>query len=387
MAFESGVILVLANIGSEPYRFFPMTAISDPDTTTAAAPKTGVRRLVPLVLIAAGVIAAVAFGLHWLLVGRFLETTNDAYLKADAMVVAPRVGGYVSEVLVAANQDVAPGQLLVRIEDDTYKAEVAHAQADVDAAQADIWRLQAEIVHQQSILEQARAAASVAAAKAAYAGREADRYGKLSETGAVSHQQVDQSRTMSGQTSAELAEAQAAVTSADRAVDVLKAEVGQAESRREAASAALQSARLDLAATELRSRIKGRIGDKTVSIGQYVVAGMRLMSVMPLQDVYLEANYKETQIGRLKVGQPVEIHVDALPGAVVPGRVESLSPGTGAEFALLPPENATGNFTKIIQRVPVRIRIEGDPAVRAALLPGLSVTATVDTRGNADGGR
>jgi membrane fusion protein (multidrug efflux system) len=362
-----------------------MTAIAEPDTAAPAPPKSGVRRFLLPALVVAGVVAAAVFGAHWLLVGRFMETTNDAYLKADAMVVAPRVGGYVAEVLVDANQDVVPGQLLVRIESDTYKAQVARAQADVDAAEADIKRLEAEIAHQQSILEQARAAASVAAAKAAYAGREADRYGKLSETGAVSHQQVDQSRTMSGQTSAELDEAQAAVTSADRAVDVLKAEVGQAESRREAASAALQSAKLDLAATELRSRIKGRIGDKTVSIGQYVVAGTRLMSVMPLQDVYLEANYKETQIGRLKVGQPVEIRVDALPGTVVPGRVESWSPGTGAEFALLPPENATGNFTKIVQRVPVRIRIEADPALKAALLPGLSVTATVDTRGRTDG--
>jgi len=377
---------VLANIGSEPYRFFPMTAIAEPDTALSAPPKTGARRLLVPVLTGAAVIAAVAFGVQYLLVGRYMETTNDAYLKADAMVVAPRVGGYVTEVLVNANQEVAPGQLLVRIEDDTYKAEVARAQADVDAAEADIRRLQAEIAHQQSILDQTRAAAAVATAKAAYAGREADRYGKLSETGAVSHQQVDQTRTMSGQTSAELAEAQAAVTSADRAVDVLKAQVGQAESRREAASAALQSAKLDLAATELRSRIKGRIGDKTVSIGQYVTAGTRLMSVMPIQDVYLEANYKETQIGRLKVGQPVEIRVDALPGTVVPGRVESWSPGTGAEFALLPPENATGNFTKIVQRVPVRIRIEADSTVKAALLPGLSVTATVDTRGH-DGGR
>ncbi len=364
-----------------------MTAISDPDTAPAVPSKTGTRRLVVPLLVAGAAVAAIAFGARWLLVGRFLESTNDAYLKADAMVVAPRVSGYVAEVLVPANQDLMPGQLLVRIEDDTYRAQVARAQADVDAAEADIRRLKAEIAHQQSILEQARAAAAVAEARAAYAGREADRYGKLSETGAVSHQQVDQTRTMSGQTGAELAEAQAAVTSADRAVDVLKAQVGQGESRREAANAALQSAKLDLVATELRSRIKGRVGDKTVSIGQFVVAGTRLMSVMPLQDVYLEANYKETQIGRLKVGQPVEIHVDALPDAVVPGKVESWSPGTGAQFALLPPENATGNFTKIVQRVPVRIRIEADPALKAALLPGLSVTATVDTRDRADGGR
>jgi membrane fusion protein (multidrug efflux system) len=362
-----------------------MTAIDSPMPAETRT-KTRTRRLIAPALVAIAVIAAVWFGARWLLVGRFLETTNDAYLKADAMIVAPRVSGYVTEVLVAANQDVEPGQVLARIDNGTYRAMAAKAQADVDAAEADIKRLQAEIAHQQSVAEQAQAAQAVATAKAAYAGREAERYGRLSESGAVSHQQVDQTRTLSGQTSGELDEAQAAVTSADRAVDVLKAQMGQREAAREAAKASLQSAKLDLDATELRSRIKGRIGDKTVSIGQYVVAGTRLMSVMPLQDIYLEANYKETQIGRLRIGQPVDIRVDALPDIVVPGRVESLSPGTGSQFALLPPENATGNFTKIVQRVPVRIRIESDAATRALLLPGLSVTATIDTRPQGDGG-
>jgi membrane fusion protein (multidrug efflux system) len=362
-----------------------MTAIGTSISAEIHSKPRTLRLIVPALVILAAV-AAIWFGARWLLVGRFLETTNDAYLKADAMIVAPRVSGYVTEVLVAANQDVEPSQVLVRIDDGTYHAMAAKAQADVDTADADIKRLQAEVAHQQSVAEQAQAAQAVATAKAAYAGREAERYGQLSESGAVSHQQVDQTRTLSGQTSAELAEAQAAVTSAARAVDVLKAQVGQAESAREAARASLQSAKLDLNATELRSRIKGRVGDKTVSIGQYVVAGTRLMSVMPLQDIYLEANYKETQIGRLRIGQPAEIRVDALPGIVVPGRVESLSPGTGAQFALLPPENATGNFTKIVQRVPVRIRIEADAATRALLLPGLSVTATVDTRPQGDGG-
>jgi membrane fusion protein (multidrug efflux system) len=362
-----------------------MSAIESP-MPAQARPKPRAMRLAVSALVALAVIAAAWFGARWLLVGRFLETTNDAYLKADAMIVAPRVSGYVAEVLVAANQDVEPGQVLARIDDGTYRAELARAQAEVDAAEADIRRVQAEIAHQQSVLEQAKAEAAVAAAKAAYASREAERYGRLAETGAVSHQQVDQSRTMSGQTGAELAEAEAAVTSADRAVDVLRAGLGQGESAREAARAALQSAKIDLDATELRSRIKGRVGDKTVSIGQYVVAGTRLMSVMPLQDIYLEANYKETQIGRLRIGQPVDIKVDALPGVTVAGRVESLSPGTGAQFALLPPENATGNFTKIVQRVPVRIRIEADHDISAMLLPGLSVTASIDTRPQTDGG-
>ncbi len=365
-----------------------MTAIESLGAAGAAKRGSPAARLAIAVALTLAVAGAVAFAVHWFLVARFLETTNDAYLKADAMVVAPRVSGYVAEVLVAANQDVQPGQVLARIEDGTYRAEVARRRAEVGSAEADIARLQAQVAYQKAMLEQAQAAATAAEAKAAYAGREGDRFGKLAESGAVSRQQVDQSHTMSAQATADLANARAAVTSASRTLDVLQAQIAEGESAREAAKAGLQASQLDLDATELRSRIAGRVGDKTVSIGEYVVAGTRLMSVMPLQDIYLEANYKETQIGRLRIGQPVTIKVDALPDLSVPGRVDSWSPGTGAQFALLPPENATGNFTKIVQRVPVRIRIEGDPKVRALLLPGLSVTVTVDTRPQVgDGGR
>jgi membrane fusion protein (multidrug efflux system) len=343
-----------------------------------------VKRLLLPAAIMVGAVAAAAFGAHWLLVGRFLESTNDAYLKADPSVIAPRVSGYVAEVLVAANQDVQAGQVLVRIEDATYRAMVAKRQAELGSAEAEIAKLQAQIAFQKSMLEQAQAAETVAEAKAAYAGREGDRFGKLAESGAVSRQQVDQSRTQSDQANAELANARAAVTSATRTIDVLQAQIAEGESARDAARAELQAANLDLEATKLTSRIAGRIGDKTVNVGEYVVAGTRLMSVMPVNDIYLEANYKETQVGRIRVGQPATIRVDALPGVDVPGRVDSLSPGTGAQFALLPPENATGNFTKIVQRVPVRVRVDADAATKALLLPGLSVTVTIDTRG--DGG-
>jgi membrane fusion protein (multidrug efflux system) len=356
-------------------------AVSGVTKDTSRTWRGPAQRRVFLVALSVLVLVAVAgFGTHWLLVSRFMETTNDAYLKADAMVVAPRVSGYVSEVLVNANQDVEAGQLLVRIDDGTYRAQFARAQAQVGSADATIKQLQAQVAHETSLFEQSEASATVAAARAAYAEREAARFGQLAESGAVSRQQVDQSRTLSEQANAELTDARAAVTSASRAIDVLKAQIGEGESAREAAKAGLLAAQLDLNATELRSRIKGRVGDKTVSIGQFVAAGTRLMSVIPLQDIYLEANYKETQIGRLRIGQPVEIRLDAMPDLAVSGHVESLSPGTGAQFALLPPENATGNFTKIVQRVPVRISIEAGPMIRAALLPGLSVTATVDTR-------
>jgi len=365
-----------------------------PGQATIDPPEFGSRprrgRIVIVALAIVVALAAVGYGVRWLLVSRYMETTNDAYLKADAMVVAPRVSGYVTEVAVAANQDVAPDQVLVRIDDAPYRAQLAKAQAQADSASAEIKRLQAQIAHEKSVRDQAQAASAVAAAMSAYAERDAERFGKLAKGGSVSQQQVDQARTLSEQRRAELANAQAAVTTASRSIDVLEAEVGEGESALEAARAGVTAAQLDLDATVVRSRIKGRIGDKTVSLGQFVAAGTRLMSVMPLQDIYLEANFKETQIGRLRVGQPAEIEVDALPGEIVAGTVDSLSPGTGAQFALLPPENATGNFTKIVQRVPVRIRIDADAAVKASLLPGLSVTVTVDTSkltGVADGGR
>jgi membrane fusion protein (multidrug efflux system) len=365
-----------------------MTTIDRPEVPAASTVVPGRKagyairgRQIALALLGGAALIAIGlYGFHWLTVGRYLESTNDAYLRADAMIVAPRISGYISEVPVVANQDVLPDQVLVRIEASTYQAQLARAKAQQDAGEADIRQLRAQISRQQAILDQAKAQADIAETAEAYASRESGRYGQLEHSGAVSAQQADQARTLLSQRRADLDNAKAAIVSAGKQIEVLEAEIGQSESALEAAKAAVMSAQLDLDATVLRSRIKGRVGDKTVTIGQYVQAGTRLMSVMPLQDVYLEANFKETQIGRMRAGQPVKIQVDALPGTAVTGIVESLAPGTGSQFALMPPENATGNFTKIVQRVPVRIRIEADQEIRAALLPGLSVTAIVDTR-------
>jgi membrane fusion protein (multidrug efflux system) len=226
-----------------------MTAVNSPEGVASAPASQGWRRpglmrLAMLALALLAVVAVVGFGVRWLLVGRFMEATNDAYLKADAMVVAPRVSGYVAEVLVAANQDVEPGQLLVRIEDGTYRAQLARAQAQLGSAAAAIKSLEAQVAHQKSVLQQAAGAATLSAARSDYAEREAGRFGHLATSGAVSGQQVDQSRTLSDQGHAELASAQAAVTSASRAVDVLTAQIGEAESAREAAKAGLLAAQL-----------------------------------------------------------------------------------------------------------------------------------------------
>jgi len=189
-------------------------------------------------------------------------------------------------------------------------------------------------------------------------------------------------RNTRDQAVASLAAADAAVKAADGRLKSSEAQVAQSKAQVEAAEAALRQNHLDVDDTVVRAAIDGRVGDTTVRVGQFVQPGTRMMTVVPTQDVYLVANFKETQIGRMRAGQPVALHVDALPDLELRGTVESFSPGTGAQFALLPSENATGNFTKIVQRVPVRIRVQADPALRERLLPGLSVTTEVDTRGN-----
>ncbi|HEY4804602.1 MAG TPA: HlyD family secretion protein, partial [Paraburkholderia sp.] len=179
---------------------------------------------------------------------------------------------------------------------------------------------------------------------------------------------------------ATLAADAAAVTSSRSQIAALNAQLSQARAQLEAARANAAQSQLDLDNTVVKSALAGRVGDRTVRVGQYVQPGTRMLTVVPVQSTYLTANFKETQIGRMRAGQPVELHVDALPGHTLHGVVDSFSPGTGAQFALLPPENATGNFTKIVQRVPVRIRLETGPDTRSVLLPGMSVTVDVDTR-------
>jgi membrane fusion protein (multidrug efflux system) len=202
----------------------------------------------------------------------------------------------------------------------------------------------------------------------------------LAEIGADAIRFSDEAVSNRDKTAGQLAAARAAVDVATRQLESFNAQIGQGEAALKAAEAKLRSAESDLQGVTIAAPVTGQVGDRTVRVGQYVQPGTRLMTVVPVQDLYLVANFKETQVGRMRPGQPVEISVDALPGAKVNGTIDSLAPGTGSEFALLPPENATGNFTKIVQRVPVRIRIAADEAIRQALRPGLSVEAEVNTK-------
>lgn len=360
-------------------------AIVADDTTAIPANRSPlkspkVRVILGLVGIGA-LIAAAIWGWSWWTKGRFIETTNNAYVAADSVTVAPKIAGYVSAVLAQDNRPVPPGQVLVRIDSAPFAAAVEAARAEVAARRADLLRVEADIRAQGAAVDEARANASVARSAASLAETEARRFSALADAGADTLQRRDEALAARAQATARLQAGSATVRTASERVGTLRAQLEQARAAIAAAEARLAAAELDLAATEIRAVQGGRVGDRTVQTGQYVQAGTRLMTIVPASGLYIEANFKETQLARIRPGQPVEVTVDALPGETIAGVVDSLAPGTGSTFALLRPENATGNFTKIVQRVPLRIRLQPTPAQTARLAPGLSTEVAVDTRG------
>ena len=348
--------------------------------TEKATPQSRRRRPILIAVAVLALLGGAVYGVYWWSVGRYIESTDDAYLKADSVTVSPKVGGYVTDVYVVANQRVKRGDPLVRLDQRQYQAMLDQSQAGIDGHQAEMARAQADILQQQAQLQQAKAQADAARISLAHACEEVDRYAPLALTGAATDEHLADLRNTRDQAAATLAASQAAVTAVQGQLKATEAQVEQSRAQVKAGEAALRQNHLDVNDTVVRAAIDGRIGDSTVQVGQLVQPGTRLMTLVPMQDIYLVANFKETQIDRMRAGQPATIHVDALASQDLHGTVESFSPGTGAQFALLPAENATGNFTKIVQRVPVRIHVDADAAVRERLLPGLSVTADVDTR-------
>ncbi|WP_310634290.1 HlyD family secretion protein [Paraburkholderia sp.] len=362
--------------------------VRDSQDTTPTAParsaKRGSKRGMAIGAALVALAGAAGWAGHWWLVGRFIESTDDAYLQADSVTIAPKVSGYITDVFVADNQAVKAGDPLVRLDTRQYQAALEQANATVDARNADIEHAEAQLAQQRANIAQAVAQEEVARVSLRHAQDEVARYTPLAASGAETAEKLSELKSSRDQAQATLAADHAAVESARSQVGALTAQLGQARAQLEAAKASAAQSQLDLDHTVVKSSISGRVGDRTVRVGQFVQPGTRMLSVVPVQDTYLTANFKETQIGRMRIGQPVDISVDALPGHKLHGVVDSFSPGTGSQFALLPAENATGNFTKIVQRVPVRIRVETGPQTRKVLLPGMSVTAEVDTRSSRD---
>ena len=340
------------------------------------------RWLIAAVVGAVLLIAAIGFAWYWFTTLRWQESTDDAYTQADAVTIAPKVAGYVSDLLVTDNQRVKAGETLLRIDPRDYQTALAQAQANVAAAEADIANIDAQLTMQQAQIKQANADIASAQASLTFSQQNYSRYAQLAQTGAGTVMQAQQTHSDLGTKQATLAHDQAVLTAANDQVAVLRTQRQKSLATLAQDQAQLEQGRNNLGYTTIRSPVDGAVGDRSVQQGQYVQVGDRLMSIVPMEkSIYVVANFKETEIEQMFRGESVDVTIDTFPGVDFKGTVDSLAPGSGAQFALLPPENATGNFTKIVQRVPVKIVLHDVPAQRLGQLrPGLSVVATVDLR-------
>lgn len=306
-----------------------------------------------------------------------IQSTDDAYVHADFTTVAPQVSGTVETVLVEDNQPVNKGDLLATLDDRDFVAAVNAAKAQLASARAGVASLQAHLIQQDTVIRQAQAA--VAADKAALKLAKVNhaRYRNLATDGSGTVQAQQQAEAQLSVQLASRDKSQAGLQAARQQVDVLKADLEKAKATLAHAQAALDLARLKLSYTRITAPISGTIGQKSVRIGAFVNAGKPLLAIVPLEAVYISANFRETQLARVKTGQTVEIEVDALPGEALQGTVQSLGPASGVSYSTVAPHNATGNFTKIVQRLPVRIRIDPDQSAAAKLRVGMSVTPSI----------
>jgi membrane fusion protein, multidrug efflux system len=350
------------------------------------APKRrlNVRRLA---LIGAAILliggAGGGYGYHWWTVGRFVESTDDAYVSAHNTTLAAKVAGYVATISVEDNSRVRAGDVIATIDDGDFVLAANAARDKVATQQATVDRIGQQIVAQQAAVDQAKAQLASAQAGATRAKLELDRQQSLAQRDFASRQTLEQAQSNRDQSVAGVQSAQAALDAAAANVDVLKAQQQEAARTMEELRTALAKAERDLSFTVIRAPVDGVIGNRAVQTGDYVQTGQRLASLVPLDEVYVDANFKETQLAHLRPGQRVEISVDALPDQAIEGTVASVAPASGAVFSLLPPDNATGNFTKIVQRLPVRIKVPADVAAQGDLRPGMSVVVSVNTKANA----
>jgi membrane fusion protein (multidrug efflux system) len=383
--FEAAISRYDAPAGTQvPLAFEGGEAAPTSRAKSAAPQAKNARSILKRFLIVGVAVAALGgagyLGHDYWTFGRFAVSTDDAYVKADNTTIAPKVAGYVASVLVGDNERVKAGQILARIDDRDFKVAVEQAKADVEAARAAIGTRQAAIVAQQSAIDGASAAVAADEANQTFAEQENKRYAGLAATGFGSVQNAQQASSRVLAARANGARGRAALVNATRQLDVLKAELAQAEANLARAQAAQDQAELNLSYTAILSPADGQIANRTLRVGQYVQAGTQLMAVVPVEGSYIVANYKETQLTEVHAGQPVEIEVDMFPGQLFKGRVDSVAPASGQEFAVLPPDNATGNFTKVVQRIPVKIVLDAGSPLAAQLRPGMSVTPTIDTR-------
>jgi membrane fusion protein (multidrug efflux system) len=354
--------------------------VSDLQTKKKLLPsRQAIKRAALALALTLGIAAAADFGYGYLTTGRYLESTDDAYVKADSTIVSPRVSGYLAEVLVGDNQPVTSGQLLARIDDRDFKTALDQARADVAAAEASVRNLDAQIALQHPVIEQESADIAAAEANLQFAREEQFRYDGLMKSGSGTVQRAQQTDAALREKIAQLQHGKSGLLAAQKKVDVLTSDRAKAIAQVDHARAVAQQMALNLSYTRIIAPVNGTVGARSLRVGQFVQAGTQLMAVVPLDAVYVIANFKETQLTNVRDGQPVELYIDSFHGTRLRGHVDSLSPASGLEFALLPPDNATGNFTKIVQRVPVKIVLD-DHNLTGLLRPGMSAEPTIDTK-------
>jgi membrane fusion protein (multidrug efflux system) len=362
----------------------PVASASDAGVAVGTAPRPlriPSRKMLIISAAALITVAALAtFGHHWWTVGRFVESTDDAYVGGDITVIAPKVSGFIARVAVTDNQIVHAGDVLVELDDRDYVAARARAIAAVAAQEAAIANLAATHHLQEAVIAQAQAGIASADAEIERTREDQTRYKHLQQLSAVSLQESQKADADYKDAIASGAKARAALAAAQRQLDVIYSQTEQARAALAQAKADRDVADLNLSYTELRAPIDGTIGNRSARAGSYANIGAQLMSVVPARGLWVDANFKESQLATMRAGQTVVVEADVLPGQVFRGHVASLAPATGAVFSVLPAENATGNFTKIVQRVPVRILLEGNASALGQLRPGLSVVAKVDMR-------
>jgi membrane fusion protein, multidrug efflux system len=363
----------------------PQTAPSHPPDVSApqvAAPaeRRGGRRKVVLsvIILVALAVGAASGSYFWL--RRFLVSTDDAYVRANNSTLGARVSGHIAAIVVHDNAKVHAGDVLVRIDDGDYRIAAETVRARIGTQQATIDRIGQQIGAQASAADQAKAQLDSTQAAVVRARADFDRQQALTDRGFASKAVYDGALAARDQATASVQSAQAAVTAALASVEVVKAQQVEAQQQLLEFKAQLAKAERDLEFTNVRAAVDGYFSNRMVNAGDFVQAGQRLANIVPLEGIYIDANFRETQIERLKPGQPVKISIDAFSTRKIDGVVESISPASGAVFSLLPPDNATGNFTKVVQRVPVRIRVSKGVARAQLLRPGMSVIVTVDTK-------
>lgn len=349
-------------------------------TTERLPPKRGyAKRAVSAVFLLVAGVGLVKLAHTWWTVGRFVESTDDAYVGGDVTVIAPKVAGFVSKLAVVDNQQVHAGDLLLKLDDRDYVAALAKAEAAVSIQKAALTNLDATRHLQEAVVAQAQATITAAEAEIVRTRDDQARFTKLLGDAAVSVQESQKADAEFKEAVAVGEKSRAALTAAQRQVVVIDSQIQQAQAALKQAEAERELARLNLSYTELRAPVDGTVGNRSAQIGAYATAGSQLLSIVPARGLWIDANFKESQLARIRPGSPVMVEVDSIPGRKFCGEVASLAPATGAQFSVLPPENATGNFTKIVQRVAVRILLADEDEARGQLRPGLSVVAKVNT--------